>query len=85
MSKSIFELWTDQFPLGGDKILYKLESCEDRPETGLFLTKERYYCNGREFFDSPVYQVWIDGKRVLACLNYQEALCVWRNRLKELK
>ena len=59
---SIFELWVNACARQDGLMLYDLESEKDREETGVFMTKEEYLCNGIQYFTSPVFHVWLDGK-----------------------
>ena len=48
-------------------------------EPGLYKSQMWHMADGRNSHgDNPVYQVFVDGKRICATLSYQEALEVWR-------
>ena len=70
--KSVFELWAESCVQTGIS-LYCMESSKI-PETGLYQTKSSYTQFHRTYYNSPVYHVWIEGKRVVATTNYQEAV-----------
>lgn len=69
--QSLYELWVESCADDG-VLIYQLEQNE-RQETGLFQTKENFLVGGMEYFTSPVYHVWVDGKCLLATTNYIEA------------
>lgn len=61
-------MWAGSFRK--DQMLIMLES--GGRETGLFKSTTRHM-NRNEFYEMPVFHVWIDGKWVLATENYWEA------------
>lgn len=77
-AKTQFELWLvgcREF----DTLPWQLETCHDMKETGLFMTKRRYFQKYREYYEQPVYHVWFDGKCKATTTNQLDAYAVWNN------
>ena len=77
---SVFELWANACASQDGLLFYDLESETGREETGLFMTKAEYFFEGRKYFTSPVFHVWIDGKCVCSTLSYVEAYDIYARR-----
>lgn len=76
---TVFECWVKGCEINGTKI-YPLEGSG---ETALYKCWKEYMLQHREYAESPVYIGWVDGKEVCATTDYQEALTVWQNRMKD--
>ena len=64
-----------KFTLEHGGIWHELERSEN---AGLYKTQTRRM-NGRNYeYDSPVYQVFVDGKRVFASTNYRQAYAKYK-------
>lgn len=81
--KSVFELWAESCVQMGTPP-YRIESSEI-PETGLYQTKSSYVQAHYTYYNSPVYHVWVEGKRVAATTNYLEAVTVYKDRINQLR
>ena len=79
--KSVFELWAESCVQMGTLLSEIIGS--EIPETGLYQTKSSYVQAHYTYYNSPVYHVWVEGKRVVATTNYSEAVKVFENRIKE--
>ena len=79
--KSVFELWAESCVQMGTLLSEIIGS--EIPETGLYQTKSSYVQAHYTYYNSPVYHVWVEGKRVVATTNYPEAVKVFENRIKE--
>ena len=75
--QSLYELWVKS--CADDGVLLNRLEWNGREETGLFQTKTSFLVDGVEYFTSPVYQVWVDGKCVSATGNYLAAIEQFKN------
>lgn len=55
-------------------IIYCLEGEGD---TALYKTTKEHIINNARFYDTPVFHVWIHGKKVLTTMDYIEAVRKW--------
>ena len=74
-----FDLWTKNCEKCGIEI-WKLEGSE---ETGLYETRESYTVNNQKYYRESVYHIWVNGKWMLATLNYQNAHNIWEEARNE--
>lgn len=71
-----------KFTLENGGIWHELERTEN---VELYKTQTRRM-NGRNYeYDSPVYQVFVRGKRVFASTNYRQAYARYKNALEDAK
>lgn len=60
---------------------WELEKCNNG---GLYESKGHYIENYRDYYTSPVFQVFNkDGKRIMTSMNYLEAIKYYENNIKE--
>lgn len=69
-----------KFTLEHGGIWYELERSEN---VGLYKTQGRRMIGRNYEYDSPVYQVFVDGKRVFATMNYRQAYAKYKKTLEE--
>lgn len=72
-----FELWARGCAETGTE-LWTLEQIT--PGTGLYMTKRPYMMNHREWWESPVYHIWINGETWETTMNVHEAYRMWERR-----
>ena len=69
-AKACEELGTDIWPL------------KTHGDDGLYMTKKPYMVGHREYWTTPVYQVWIGDKRQVTMVR-EEAYAIWEAFMKE--
>lgn len=75
---SIFDLWVKGCEIN-KTLLYRLEG---NGNTALYKTISKHLVNHNYFYDSPVYHVWVNGKRLIATTSYLEAYHKWESAAK---
>lgn len=59
---------------------WKLEQCDNG---GLYKSRGRYIENHREYYTSPVYQIFNkEGKRIMTSMDYMTAFKYYENNIK---
>lgn len=69
-----FDLWINGCKINRTKV-YPLMGKHD---TALYKCWKSYMSNYKEYNETPVYIVWINGKQICATTNYQSALNLYK-------
>lgn len=75
---SIFDLWVKGCEIN-KTLLYRLEGNKD---TALYKTISQHLVKHNFYYDTPVYHVWVKGKRLIATTSYLEAYHKWESATK---
>ena len=78
-----FQLWLKGCEINHTTVC-KLEK-PDLPETGVYSTISEYEADGRKYFRSRVYFVWVNGKEIYNGSNYHEAIQEWERYGTEME
>lgn len=54
-------------------------------DIGIYMTKSSYWYKNNQYYNSPVYQLWIGDKRDICMENYQEVRQKWERLVNESK
>lgn len=77
-----FKIWVKGCQQLGTNI-WGIDICDNA--TGLYATSTKYMYQNSYYNNSPVYHIWIHGKRYISTTNYREACDIWEQKKKELK
>ena len=84
MKNTNFEMWVADCEINNAQI-YQLDYDKDT-DIGIYMIKRPYWYKGNyQYYDSPVYQLWIGDKRSICTENYQEVYKIWERLVSEGK
>ena len=83
MKNTNFEIWVADCERNNVQI-YQLDYDKDT-DIGIYMTKSSYWYKSNQYYNSPVYQLWIGDKRSICMENYQEVYSIWERLVNESK
>lgn len=83
MKNTNFEMWIADCEKNNVQI-WQLDY-DEQTDIGIYMTKSSYWYYNNQYFNSPVYQLWIGDKRDICINNYQEVYKKWERLVNESK
>lgn len=83
MKNTNFEMWIADCEKNNVQI-WQLDY-DEQTDIGIYMTKSSYWYHNDQYFNSPVYQLWIGDKRDICINNYQEVYKKWERLVSESK
>lgn len=83
MKNTNFEMWIADCEKNNVQI-WQLDY-DEQTDIGIYMTKSSYWYHNNQYFNSPVYQLWIGDKRDICINNYQEVYKKWERLVNESK
>lgn len=83
MKNTNFEMWTAN--CGKNNVQIWQLDYDEQTDIGIYMTKSSYWYHNNQYFNSPVYQLWIGDKRDICMENYQEVYKKWERLVSESK
>lgn len=83
MKNTNFEMWIADCEKNNVQI-WQLDY-DEQTDIGIYMTKSSYWYHNNQYFNSPVYQLWIGDKRDICMGNYQEVYKKWERLVSESK